>query len=301
MKNFPAWREPVNSVCVIALLKCIGSVGGVLSVQLYLAFLAPDQTAYVLFLAISALVVFLPGAPLQYVEYSPVSLHPKAYCPYSPSYVRAHYRRFFSDPERAEPAMELRRFVVAFVTVVIVLIASIGNAYLSDGLSHGARALFAATIVLLFLLIGFSLVFDTSCAKQTIPTSTTSGAGLGSPLLRSSNCSGLTAQKGSATLSLSNEIRSHESPAVYGELNVRETMATIDCWLMVFCTFATMAGNSVVSVNIAQISEAAGHARATPFLLTLYGTGSALGRKGCRIPHRFHMCICIIASAFAQL
>ena len=109
MKNFPAWREPVNSICVIALLKCIGSVGGVLSVQLYLAFIAPDQTAYVLFLAVGALVIFLPGAPLQ---------------------------RFFPEPERAEPSVELRRFAVAFGAVVLVIIASIGNAYLSDGLSH---------------------------------------------------------------------------------------------------------------------------------------------------------------------
>ena len=44
MKNFPAHQEPVNAICVVALLKCIGSVGGGLSVQLYLAFIAPDQT-----------------------------------------------------------------------------------------------------------------------------------------------------------------------------------------------------------------------------------------------------------------
>ena len=77
MKNFPAWREPVNSVCVIALLKCVGSVGGVLSVQLYLAFLAPNQTAYVLFLAVSALAMFLPGAPLQCVLFvlAPTATH----------------------------------------------------------------------------------------------------------------------------------------------------------------------------------------------------------------------------------
>ena len=123
MKNFPAWREPVNSICVIALLKCIGSVGGVLSVQLYLAFIAPDQTAYVLFLAVGALVIFLPGAPLQ---------------------------RFFPEPERAEPSVELRRFAVAFGAVVLVIIASIGNAYLSDGLSHSVRAVFAAIILVLF-------------------------------------------------------------------------------------------------------------------------------------------------------
>ena len=34
--------------------------------------------------------------------------------------------------------------MVAFVTVAVVIVASIANAYVSDGLSHGVRALFAA-------------------------------------------------------------------------------------------------------------------------------------------------------------
>ena len=258
MKNFPAWREPVNSICVIALLKCIGSVGGVLSVQLYLAFIAPDQTAYVLFLAVGALVIFLPGAPLQ---------------------------RFFPEPERAEPSVELRRFAVAFGAVVLVIIASIGNAYLSDSLSHGVRALFAAVILVLFSVIGLSLVFDTSCTAKAGAAAAPVPA-LGAPLL-GDGASGFTVQDDSvaaepapAAAAAAPKLREGESPAVYGELNIWQTMGTLDCWLMVFCTFATMASNGVVSVNVAQICEAAGRPHATPFLLTLYGTGSAVGRLG---------------------
>ena len=38
---------------------------------------------------------------------------------------------------------------------------------------------------------------------------------------------------------------------------------------------AEIFATGVVSVNVAQICEAAGRPHATPFLLTLYGTGSA--------------------------
>ena len=43
---------------------------------------------------------------------------------------------------------------------------------------------------------------------------------------------------------------------------------------------AEIFATGVVSVNVAQICEAAGRPHATPFLLTLYGTGSAVGRLG---------------------
>ena len=36
-------------------------------------------------------------------------------------------------------------------------------------------------------------------------------------------------------------------------------MRTLDCWLIIFCTFCTMASNAVVSVNVAQICLALGH------------------------------------------
>ena len=98
-----------------------------------------------LFLAVGALVIFLPGAPLQ---------------------------RFFPEPERAEPSVELRRFAVAFGAVVLVIIASIGNAYLSDGLSHSVRAVFAAIILVLFSVsfstmgLGFAQAFSASLLRN---------------------------------------------------------------------------------------------------------------------------------------
>ena len=292
MKNFPAWREPVNSICVIALLKCIGSVGGVLSVQIYLAFIAPDQASYVLFLAVAALVIFLPGAPVQCVPlHSLFFIATRAYYLMRAIVQLRLCRQFFPNPERSAPAVELRRFVVAFVTVVVVIIASIGNAYLSEGLSHGVRAMFAGGILLLFSVIGLSLVFDTSYSTRWTARPDAATPVLESSLLGSAHSSGFTVQEEADLVAQPKQLKAGESPAVYGELNIWQTMATVDCWLMVFCTFATMASNGVVSVNIAQICEAAGRPQATPFLLTLYGTGSAIGRKACSAPftttHRF--------------
>lgn len=168
--------------------------------------------------------------------------------------------------------------MVAFVTVAVVIVASIANAYVSDGLSHGVRALFAAAILVLFSVIGLSLVFDASWSKRSAH-SAVSAPVLGSPLLGNDGSTGFTVQEDAEIVARSKQSRAGVSPAVYGELNIWQTMATLDCWLMVFCTFATMASNGVVSVNIAQICQAAGRPHATPFLLTLYGTGSAIGRE----------------------
>ena len=193
-------------------------------------------------------------------------------------------RRYFPGPERADHPDEPGRFVVAFVTVAVVIVASIGNAYVSEGLSHGVRALFAAAILVLFSVIGLSLVFDTSWSKRSAHSSAVGVPVLESPLLGNDGSTGFTIQQDAEMVVLSKQSRAGVSPAVYGELNMWQTMATLDCWLMVFCTFATMASNGVVSVNIAQICQAAGRPHATPFLLTLYGTGSAIGRERyCRI------------------
>ena len=132
-------------------------------------------------------------------------------------------------------------------------------------------------------MIGLSLVFDTSCTAKA--GAAAPGPALGAPLL-GNGAGGFTVQDDSvaaeppAAAAAPPKLREGESPAVYGELNIWQTMGTLDCWLMVFCTFATMASNGVVSVNVAQICEAAGRPHATPFLLTLYGTGSAVGRLG---------------------
>lgn len=281
MKAFPAHMEPVNSVCVVALLKCVSSVGGCLSVQLYLAFLAPDQTAYILFLAVSALVIFVPGAALLKTFPAPTTLDD-----------------------------DFRRFVPTFAVVIVVVSASIWNAHMAAGLSRAVRGAFAAALLGAFSLIGLTLVYDTRSflgrsrgqvrADATTPLLL---SGQAEPLKsvaphRSAAAApqqqqlqqGFTVQDDprlSATALPvqqqhveAEEAHTGSSPAVYGELTVWRTMATIDCWLMVLCTFATMASVNVFTVNIAQICEAIGVASATPFVMTLYSAGSAVGRLG---------------------
>ena len=39
-------------------------MGGGISVQIYTAFIAPDSTGYVLFLAVSTFVIFISGVPV---------------------------------------------------------------------------------------------------------------------------------------------------------------------------------------------------------------------------------------------
>ena len=97
-------------------------------------------------------------------------------------------------------------------------------------------------------VIGLSLVFDTSCTAKAGAAAAPVPA-LGAPLL-GNGASGFTVQDDSvaaepapAAAAAAPKLREGESPAVYGELNIWQTMGTLDCWLMVFCTFATMASN----------------------------------------------------------
>ena len=62
MKNFQP--QPSVSVRMVAVLKCIGSLGGAVAAQVYTAFIAPHQEGYVLFAAIAAPALCLGGAPM---------------------------------------------------------------------------------------------------------------------------------------------------------------------------------------------------------------------------------------------
>lgn len=147
--------------------------------------------------------------------------------------------------------------------------------------------------MLLFSVIGLSLVFDTSHSTRWTARPDAATPALESPLLGSAPSSEFSVQEDANLVAQPKQLTAGKSPAVYGELNIWQTMATVDCWLMVFCTFATMASNGVVSVNIAQICEAAGRPQAAPFLLTLYGTGSAIGRKACSVYYHPSFCIMV--------
>ena len=61
MKNFAA--QPAVSTRMMAVLKCIGSVGGAVASTVFVAFISPAQEAYVLFAAIAAPLLCLFGAP----------------------------------------------------------------------------------------------------------------------------------------------------------------------------------------------------------------------------------------------
>jgi hypothetical protein len=68
-------------------------------VQFYLAFLAPDQTSYILFLAVCIFFIYIFAVPVLVV---------------------------FKDPPRGDPYVERRRFIPAF-SITIVMIAAISK------------------------------------------------------------------------------------------------------------------------------------------------------------------------------
>ena len=232
MKNFPAWREPTLSVLVVALLKFIASIGGGLSVQLYLAFLAPDETSFILFLAVCIFFMYMLAVPVLV---------------------------FFPDPPRGDdPLIERRRFIPAFVIAIAMIAGIIANAYLSVDLPRAARFGFAAALMVGFSLIGTSLMGDwtAGCYKGK-----GRDASQGAPLLGGGGNDGPQLPE-----------------ALYGQLRLGQSMRTIDCWLMTFCTLAICASTGVVQVNVAQIVQSLGHSGSTPFMVTLYSVGTAIGR-----------------------
>jgi hypothetical protein len=242
MKNFPAWREPTLSILVVALLKCVGSVGGGLSVQFYLAFMSPDQTTYILFLSICIFFIYLFAVPMLVV---------------------------FPDPPRGDPYVERRRFFPAFAITIVMIAAILANSYISGDVSRELRFCFAGGLIVLFCLVGLSLAVDLPCFKRG-SGSGSGGNGLTGPLL----------DVGAATgHSVTGAVDGPQLPVVlYGQFGLSQSMRTVDCWLMVFCTLATCAASGVVSVNVAQICESLSHDNSTPFVVTIYSVGTAIGR-----------------------
>jgi hypothetical protein len=135
MKSFPASREATLSILVVALLKSVGSLGGGLSVQLYLAFISPDQTGYVLFLAVSIFWIYISAVPVLVV---------------------------FINPARGDPRIERRRFYVPLVLVFVMIGCILANAYISKDVDRGVRFALAGGLLTLFVAIVVSLGFDSS-------------------------------------------------------------------------------------------------------------------------------------------
>lgn len=116
---------------MMAVLKCVGSLGGAVAAQIYVAFIAPHQTDYVLFAAVAVAALCLSGVPILKLRPPPLPLNDVADC-----------RRL--------------RKTFWLIAAVVPGLAGIAYANSTDQLGHGGTVGCAVGIVVLWAATALS-------------------------------------------------------------------------------------------------------------------------------------------------
>ena len=272
LSNFDS--QPAVAMRMLAALKCISSIGGAVATEVYGGFMEPHATTFLLFLVAVVTSFNLIGAPfLKHI------------------------------PDRGSDS-DSRRFNPTFVLIALLIAAAIASSVLDSQLTAAGKRAFAVAVIAVWGLTALSVLRPCACwcssgqktsVKESLIEPAVSRGGAGDEVDEASPASKrcCTAHPEGGNENWVDDARADVARAdvagagVAGigvprperaELTLSQSIRTLDAWLYVWCTFATMGSYSVVQINVGQITESFGDGSNNSAAVTMLFVGATVGR-----------------------